>query len=190
MQSGPTVLVGHSYGGAVITGAATGAPNVKALVYITAFGLDEGESLAITEQARPALAGLRGDRGPTIMAISGSIAMAFHEAFAADATATEAAVMAAVQKPLSLASFGGSSGVPSLEDHPVLVSGLHRRPHDPAAGAGVPGRPHGRHGPVRGVEPRTLHVAAAGGRRHHCRGSGSQFPRTPGRLADCRHSET
>src|SRR5271154_3625386 len=39
-QPTPTVLVGHSYGGAVITGTATATPQVKALVYITAFGLD------------------------------------------------------------------------------------------------------------------------------------------------------
>ena len=45
MQEGPTVLVGHSYGGAVISGAVTETPHVKALVYITAFGLDQGESL-------------------------------------------------------------------------------------------------------------------------------------------------
>ena len=43
---GPIVLVGHSYGGAVITNAATGNPNVKALVYINAFALDEGEPVA------------------------------------------------------------------------------------------------------------------------------------------------
>src|SRR6202789_4383326 len=50
----PTVLVGHSYGGAVITGAATDTPNVKALVYITAFGLDEGESLeSLAKQGPP-----------------------------------------------------------------------------------------------------------------------------------------
>ena len=42
--SGPVVLVGHSYGGAVITNAATGLPNVKALVYVNAFALDEGET--------------------------------------------------------------------------------------------------------------------------------------------------
>src|SRR3984885_6476776 len=52
--STPTVLVGHSYGGAVITGAATAAPQVKALVYITAFGLDEGESLeSLSKQGPP-----------------------------------------------------------------------------------------------------------------------------------------
>ena len=42
--SGPIVVVGHSYGGAVVTNAATGVPNVKALVYVNAFALDEGES--------------------------------------------------------------------------------------------------------------------------------------------------
>ena len=52
---GPVVLVGHSYGGAVITGAATATPQVKALVYITAFGLDEGESLqSLANQGPPA----------------------------------------------------------------------------------------------------------------------------------------
>ena len=42
---GPVVLVGHSYGGAVITNAAVGADNVKALVYIAAFALEEGEAV-------------------------------------------------------------------------------------------------------------------------------------------------
>src|SRR6184192_1104820 len=45
-QDGPVVLVGHSYGGAVITNAAVSVPNVKALVYIAAFAPDKGESLA------------------------------------------------------------------------------------------------------------------------------------------------
>jgi pimeloyl-ACP methyl ester carboxylesterase len=44
-QDGPVVLVGHSYGGEVITGAANDSPNVKALVYIAAFGVDQGESI-------------------------------------------------------------------------------------------------------------------------------------------------
>ena len=54
MDDGPTVLVGHSYGGAVITGAADMPHEVKALVYITAFGLDEGESLeSLSKQGPP-----------------------------------------------------------------------------------------------------------------------------------------
>ncbi len=55
---GPIVLVGHSYGGAVITNAATGNPNVKSLVYIAAYALDEGESVA----AANALGGGHTDR--------------------------------------------------------------------------------------------------------------------------------
>jgi pimeloyl-ACP methyl ester carboxylesterase len=47
-QNGPTVLVGHSYGGVVVSLAANGSPNVKALVYITAFGLEEGESIEVS----------------------------------------------------------------------------------------------------------------------------------------------
>ena len=46
------MLVGHSYGGAVITNAGTGNPNVKSLVYIAAYALAEGESLAAGEQPR------------------------------------------------------------------------------------------------------------------------------------------
>ena len=46
LQDGPTVIAGHSYGGQVMTALGTDAPNAVGLVYITAFGLDEGESLA------------------------------------------------------------------------------------------------------------------------------------------------
>lgn len=53
-QSGPTILVGHSYGGQVITSLGTDAPNVVGLVYIAAFGLDEGESIgALLGQGPP-----------------------------------------------------------------------------------------------------------------------------------------
>jgi pimeloyl-ACP methyl ester carboxylesterase len=52
-QTGPTVLVGHSYGGAVIAGAANGVPAVQALVYIAGRGVDEGESLAPRRRSWP-----------------------------------------------------------------------------------------------------------------------------------------
>src|ERR1700693_5786728 len=45
LQDGPTILVGHSYGGQIMTALGADAPNVVGLVYIAAFGLDEGESL-------------------------------------------------------------------------------------------------------------------------------------------------
>ncbi len=44
-QNGPTIVAGHSYGGQIITALGTDAPNVVGLVYIAAFGLDEGESI-------------------------------------------------------------------------------------------------------------------------------------------------
>lgn len=116
-QSGPTVLVGHSYGGAVISGAATETPQVKALVYVTAFGLDEGESLASLSAQGPAPAGASAvepdDHG--FLWINRD---KFQSAFAADATTEEAAVMAAVQCPLNVASFGEPLGVPAWKTIP------------------------------------------------------------------------
>jgi pimeloyl-ACP methyl ester carboxylesterase len=53
-QDGPTIVAGHSYGGQIITALGTDAPNVAGLVYIAAFGLDEGESIgALLEQGPP-----------------------------------------------------------------------------------------------------------------------------------------
>jgi pimeloyl-ACP methyl ester carboxylesterase len=115
--SAPTILVGHSYGGAVITAAGVDNPNVKALVYITAFGLDEGESLASLSEQGPAPAGASAvepdDQG--FLWINRS---RFHGAFAADATDEEAAIMAVVQKPLGIASFTAKSGVPAWKTVP------------------------------------------------------------------------
>jgi predicted alpha/beta hydrolase family esterase len=53
-QNGPTIVAGHSYGGQIMTALGTDAPNVVGLVYIAAFGLDEGESIGkLLEQAPP-----------------------------------------------------------------------------------------------------------------------------------------
>ena len=60
----PVVLVGHSYGEVVISGAANGMPNVKALVYIAAFALDEGESIEGLGKQGPAPAGAAAVRPP------------------------------------------------------------------------------------------------------------------------------
>jgi pimeloyl-ACP methyl ester carboxylesterase len=117
MRPGPTVLVGHSYGGAVITGAAVGVSQVKTLVYITAFGLDEGESLESLSKQGPPSAGSSAI-GPDRRGFLWIDRESFHSVFAADATATEAAVMAAVQKPLSIGSFAGKNGVPAWKTIP------------------------------------------------------------------------
>ena len=114
---GPVVLVGHSYGGAVITNAANGVPSVKALVYIAAFGLDEGESLdALSKQGPPpaGAAAVRPDRAGFLWIDRDG----FARAFAGDVDAGEASVMAAVQGPLSLKSFTGKSGSPAWKHLP------------------------------------------------------------------------
>jgi len=118
-QSGPTVLVGHSYGGAVITGAANGAPNVKALVYIAAFGLDEGESLEGLSNQGPATLGAAQIR-PDANGFLWIDRDGFAKVFAADVDPVEARVMAAVQRPLSFKSFTEKSGPPAWKHLPSL----------------------------------------------------------------------
>jgi pimeloyl-ACP methyl ester carboxylesterase len=109
--------VGHSYGGAVITGTATETHQVKALVYITAFGLDEGESLeSLANQGPPSpgSAAIEPDDDGFLWINREK----FHDSFAGGATADEAAVMAAVQKPLGFAAFSGKESTPAWKTIP------------------------------------------------------------------------
>jgi pimeloyl-ACP methyl ester carboxylesterase len=116
-QTGNIVLVGHSYGGAVITGAATGVGKVKALVYVSAFGPDEGEALGpLIESKPPSLL-------PTaiIPDAAGFLYIdrsKFSEVFAKDVSESEAAVMAATQKPISATIFGEPSLSPAWKTIP------------------------------------------------------------------------
>jgi pimeloyl-ACP methyl ester carboxylesterase len=112
MQKGPAVLVGHSYGGAVITGAANDAPDVTALVYIAAFGLDEGESLESLGKQGPPPPGAAQIR-PDDHGFLWIDRAGFAQAFAADVDPVQARIMAAVQKPLSVKSFTAKSGTPA-----------------------------------------------------------------------------
>jgi pimeloyl-ACP methyl ester carboxylesterase len=105
---GPVLLVGHSYSGAVITAAGV-AENVVGLVYVAGFAPDEGEDLGGLQSNYPApVAGPY--LTPNPMPYGGSeftIAPdGFHKAFCADLPATEAAFMAASQRPLSGVAFG------------------------------------------------------------------------------------
>ena len=104
---GPVVLVGHSYGGAIITEAAHICPNVIGLVYIAAFALDKGESLEILSAsgpvAPPGAAAIRPDKYGFLW-IDRDM---FADNFCQDVDKTEAHVMAVVQKPLALAAFQG-----------------------------------------------------------------------------------
>jgi pimeloyl-ACP methyl ester carboxylesterase len=116
-HTGPTVLVGHSYGGAVITGAATATPQVKALVYITAFGLDEGESLESLSKQGPPSPGSAAIE-PDDQGFLWINREKFHKSFAGGATDDEAAMMAAVQKPLAFAAFAGQESTPAWKTIP------------------------------------------------------------------------
>jgi pimeloyl-ACP methyl ester carboxylesterase len=108
----PVVLVGHSYGGAVITQASAGLDNVAALVYLAAFGLDEGESCASVQQPFPPPL-LSSTSYPTTYDAPGApqgpdlyIAKErFRETFCADVPVDVAEVMFATQRPLSLAAL-------------------------------------------------------------------------------------
>jgi pimeloyl-ACP methyl ester carboxylesterase len=122
-QKGPTIVVGHSYGGAVITGAANDAPNVTALVYIAAFGLDEGESIEGLSKQGPVPAGAAQIR-PDEHGFLWIDREGFAQAFAGDADPAEAYILAVVQKPLSIKSFVAKSGPPAWKHIPswYLVS--------------------------------------------------------------------
>jgi len=113
-QSGPVVLVGHSYGGAVITEAGND-PKVAALVYIAAFGLDAGESAAtIEKQLPPATTGVKAtDDG--YFYIDPAV---FHADFCADVPLAKAEFMAASQVLFSADSFTHAVTTPAWKTKP------------------------------------------------------------------------
>jgi pimeloyl-ACP methyl ester carboxylesterase len=115
---GPVVLVGHSYGGVVISGAANGMSNVKALVYVAAFALDEGESIEGLGKQGPPPAGAAAVRPPDANGFLWIDRDGFAKAFAADVDPTEARVMAAVQKPLGIKSFTAKCRPPAWKHLP------------------------------------------------------------------------
>jgi pimeloyl-ACP methyl ester carboxylesterase len=161
---GPLVLVGHSYGGAVITNAATGNPKVRALVYIAAYALDEGESVSAANELgghpeesmllanvipRPFPGAGPGDADVYINPA------AYREVFAADLPANETAFMAASQRPGAFAAFVIPSGEPAWKTIPswyLIASEDHTIP--PTAERAMAARA-GAHT----IEIRSSHVA-------------------------------
>lgn len=120
---GPVVLVGHSYGGAVISNAANGKANVTALVFVAAFAPDEGEAIgqfadpvqypgaALTPDAlviRPFPGGADASIDPA----------RFREIFAADLPESDTATMAVRQRPVALAAFEEPSAAPAWRTIP------------------------------------------------------------------------
>jgi pimeloyl-ACP methyl ester carboxylesterase len=139
---GPVLLVGHSYGGAVITNAAPAATNVVGLVYVAAFAPDEGERLGdIEDSSRDSvlMAALVQRQYPTGQDGETAVEFAidparFRDAFAADLPAEQTAVMAATQRPVAAAAFSDVCGPPAWKTLPswaVVATG------DKAAGSDV-----------------------------------------------------
>jgi pimeloyl-ACP methyl ester carboxylesterase len=116
-QDGPTIVAGHSYGGQIMTALGTDAPNVAGLVYIAAFGIDEGESLgALLAQGpvTPALVHMVTDQqGFTWLSEDD-----FVQHFAADVDPVQAKAMHAVQQALAASAFGTKMGVPAWKTLP------------------------------------------------------------------------
>jgi pimeloyl-ACP methyl ester carboxylesterase len=139
---GPVILVGHSYGGAIITNAATDADNVVGLVFVSGFAPDEGERLgeiedgskdSVLSTAQVPLRYPTGEGQQTAVEIAVDPGK-FHDAFAADLPEEQAAVMAATQRPVAESAFSEPNGEPAWKKVPswaVVASG------DKAAGADV-----------------------------------------------------
>jgi pimeloyl-ACP methyl ester carboxylesterase len=139
---GPVLAVGHSYGGAVISNAATNANNVVGLVYVAAFAPDEGETLgevegdsrdSVLSTAQVPLQYPTGEGSETAVEFAIDPEK-LHDAFAADLSAEQAAVMAATQRPVSELAFSEPNDEPAWKKLPswaVVATG------DKAAGTDV-----------------------------------------------------
>jgi pimeloyl-ACP methyl ester carboxylesterase len=129
---GPVVLVGHSYGGAVISTAAADSPGVKALVYLAAFVPETGESAQALVEKFPG--STIGESLKPVPLPGGQIDLyidprVFHPHFAADVPAEEAAVLAITQRPATGAALGEPAASPQAW-HTIpnynLISGADR----------------------------------------------------------------
>ncbi|MFD5625845.1 alpha/beta fold hydrolase [Streptomyces sp. NPDC127072] len=125
---GPVVLVGHSYGGAVVSNAAEGLDNVKALVFVAAFMPDEGESAldlagrfpgsTLGEALRPVPVTLSDGSRTVDLYIEKS---RFHHQFAADVPEETATVMAATQRPVTNAALAEAASAAAWKEIPSWV---------------------------------------------------------------------
>jgi len=118
----PVILVGHSYGGNVISAAANGHPNVKALVYVSAFAPEAGETAVGLSGKFPGST-LGPTLAPAVMLSGGGTDLyiqqnKFHDQFAADVPTTDAKLMAATQRPITEAALNEESGDPAWRNIP------------------------------------------------------------------------
>jgi pimeloyl-ACP methyl ester carboxylesterase len=115
LQNGPTIVAGHSYGGQIMTALGKDAPNVCGLVYIAAFGIDQGETLGASGPPTPAIAHLAIDKeGMAWIPQDDYVAH-----FASDVDPVKAKVMYATQQPLAASAFGTAMGEPAWKSLPT-----------------------------------------------------------------------
>ncbi|MBB3458987.1 pimeloyl-ACP methyl ester carboxylesterase [Rhizobium sp. BK313] len=119
-QKGPTVLVGHSWGGVVI-GEAGDSPKVKALVYVAAFAPDKGESVQALSSNGPPTEGLKAVHADAKGFLSID-PQAFPRVFVGDVPAAEGAALAKVQMPISAAAFGAKASIAAWHDKPTYYA--------------------------------------------------------------------
>jgi pimeloyl-ACP methyl ester carboxylesterase len=130
LVGGPTILVGHSNGGFVITNAGYNNQNVTGLVYVAALGPDEGETPTTFVPVSSFPPGLLIPDSAGFVYLNPEM---FHEAFIQDANATEAETLAAVQKPPNQSYLTASSGPPAWKQLPswfAVSEGDHIIPPD------------------------------------------------------------
>jgi pimeloyl-ACP methyl ester carboxylesterase len=130
LVGGPTILVGHSFGGFVITNAGYNNQNVTGLVYVSAFAPDEGESAANYVDLTTLPPGLLVPDSGGFLYLNPKM---FHEAFIQDANATEAETLAVVQKPAHQSFATEPSGPPAWKQLPTwfeVSEGDHIIPPD------------------------------------------------------------
>ena len=146
---GPVVLVGHSYGGMVISNAANGAPNVKALVYVAAFAPEAGETTGGLDAKDPG--SLLGTAlAPPVPLPGGGhdlyvVEEKFHAAFATDLPADAALAAAATQRPITDIAFGEKATAPAWKTIPSwFVFGDHDTAIPPKTEAFMAERAHSR----------------------------------------------
>ena len=187
---GPVVLVGHSYGGFVTTNAAAGDKNVKALVYVDAYIPAQGDTInSLTAQfpgsqiTPAALNFVPSPGGVTDVYIKPSL---FRSILANDLPASQAAELAATQRPIAATALAEVSGAPAWASIPswaVIGTADHAIP--PAAQEFM-ATPRARHGdedqrlaPVADLPARRGHERDRGGREPHVLGRGQREPGTP-----------
>ena len=117
---GPTILVGHSYGGMVITNAAYNNPNVKGLVYVAALAPKEGQSVSSSQPPFPK----EFEGNPLLISDKGGFAYInptlFHDFFVQDIDPAQANILAVVQKPANLSGIvDEKSGPPAWKQLPT-----------------------------------------------------------------------